>query len=529
MKLPSFLYRLNTPLLSAAFVLSIPFTLVACGGGSASDSQLTPPVTVSPPVTPPVVVVPPVVVAPPDQVNPPVVPPPVTVETPVVIVPPIDTTPPVIVPVDPPIVVKPPIDTTPPVIVPVDPPIVVKPPINQPGGSPLNPVAAVIGDDNVTPIYVDASPFNKRFVPNSIFADVKVCAPDNPGNCAVIDHVLVDTGSTGLRIFADQIPAQLLTALPVATSGGEPLAECVSFISGITWGSLRKANIGMGGINQAGKLAINTSIQIISDPAAQVADVPATCQSQGVIVKTAADMSAKGILGIGQFAQDCGTACAVFSPSVYYSCAQSPCRQISVPLADQVSNPVIDFGADNNGNIIVLPKLPNHVANRADGMLIFGLGTRANNALPTGSAVLASTVLGYFASDFNGRQLAKSLIDSGSTVVFAPSTGTVNLSSCEGSIASFFCPGSYLSLPVKNMGLKGTASTISLHIIDALAIFSANPQPYAIEGLAGLAPAPYNSLVLGASFFYGRSVGTLIEGRSAIGLNVTGPAVTHTP
>lgn len=498
MKPPSFPHRFRAPLLSAALALSTTLALVACGGGSNSDSQPTPPVTVSPPVTPPVVVEPPVVVAPP-------------------------------VAVEPPVVVAPPVVTTPPILVPIEPPIVVAPPVNQPGGSPLNPVAAVIGDDNVAPIYVDASPFEKRRVPNTIFADVKVCAPDNSGNCAVIDHVLVDTGSTGLRIFADQIPTQLLAALPAATSGGEPLAECLSFVSATTWGSVRKANIGMGGVSQAGKLAVNTRIQIINDPAPQVAEVPASCQVQGGIIKTAADMGAKGILGIGQFAQDCGSACTVFAPPVYYSCAQSACRQIPVPLADQVSNPVIGFGADNNGNIIVLPKLPNHAANRADGMLIFGLGTRANNALPAGSAVLASTALGYFASEFNGRQLVNSLIDSGSSIIFSPSAGTVNLSSCQGGIASFFCPGSDLSITATNTGVRGTASTIPLLIVDALAAFNATPQAHAIEGLAGPAAAPYNSLFLGASFFFGRSVGTLIDGRSAIGLNVSGPAVTHTP
>lgn len=492
MKTISSTRRFAAPLMSAALALSVAISLAACGGGGGSDSgSTTPPVVVNPPVTPPVVTPP---------VDPGVTNPPVT-------------------PVDP--------GVTNPPVTPVDPPIIIKPPENKPGGSPLNPVAAVLGDDNVAPIYVDAGPASGRGnIPNAIYVDVKICAPGSSTNCAVIDHVLVDTGSVGLRVFASEMPSQLLSGLASATSGGEPLGQCISFISGTTWGSVRKADIRMGGTNQGGKLATNMAIQVINDPAAKYASVPASCHTQGTMLTAPAQMGAKGIIGVGLFAQDCGSACTVFAAPVYYSCLSVPCRQIPVPLADQVSNPMIGFGADNNGNIIVLPSLPNHVSTRADGMLIFGLGTRSNNALPAGSSVLAATNLGYFSSDFNGRTLTNSFIDSGSTINFFPAAG--NFISCGGGIPSFFCPGGSLTLTAANTGSAGTFSTVSILTVDAGAAFMANPNAQAFEGLAGAAGAPYQSLNMGASFFYGRSVGALIEGRSAVGVSATGPAFTHT-
>lgn len=79
-----------------------------------------------------------------------------------------------------------------------------------------------------------------------------------------------------------------------------------------------------------------------------------------------------------------------------------------------------------------------------------------------------------------------------------------------------------------NTGRASTSSTVSILTVDASAAFMGNPTAHAFEGLAGAAGAPYQSLDLGASFFFGRSVGALMDGRSAVGVSATGPAFTHT-
>ena len=56
------------------------------------------------------------------------------------------------------------------------------------------------------------------------------------------NHVLLDTGSYGLRLLASALDTSL--ALPaVPTPSGADAAECGKFISGYTWGAVRQADV----------------------------------------------------------------------------------------------------------------------------------------------------------------------------------------------------------------------------------------------------------------------------------------------
>ncbi|RYF36373.1 MAG: DUF3443 family protein, partial [Comamonadaceae bacterium] len=92
------------------------------------------------------------------------------------------------------------------------------------------PVAA----PNVLRVALGRGPSNSAF--NSPYVSVTVCAPGTDV-CQVLEHVLVDTGSSGLRIFGSSLPARV--ALPPATTGGLPVSECMQFASGYTWGTVR--------------------------------------------------------------------------------------------------------------------------------------------------------------------------------------------------------------------------------------------------------------------------------------------------
>src|ERR1700687_2086990 len=59
---------------------------------------------------------------------------------------------------------------------------------------------------NVQPITVDAGPAN---IPNIPFITITICAPGSSSNCQTIDHIEVDTGSTGLRILSSVLSASL--------------------------------------------------------------------------------------------------------------------------------------------------------------------------------------------------------------------------------------------------------------------------------------------------------------------------------
>ena len=75
---------------------------------------------------------------------------------------------------------------------------------------------------------------------NRMVVSVDVCGPGT-GHCATIDNVMVDTGSTGLRLESSAVPPGL--DLPAFTgTDGKPLAECLRFVHDDAWGSLHLAD-----------------------------------------------------------------------------------------------------------------------------------------------------------------------------------------------------------------------------------------------------------------------------------------------
>ena len=130
---------------------------------------------------------------------------------------------------------------------------------------------------------------------NRMVVRLTVCDPGTD-HCATIDDIMVDTGSTGLRLEASAIPSTLI--LPAFTGpDGKPLAECLRFVHDDAWGPLYRADLRMGGLS-----AKNLPIQIIADDA-QAADPPG-------VPKSTATPTSNGTLGIGPHLLDCQGACA---------------------------------------------------------------------------------------------------------------------------------------------------------------------------------------------------------------------------
>ena len=149
---------------------------------------------------------------------------------------------------------------------------------------------------------------------NSPFVSVTVCQPGTTV-CATIDHVLVDTGSFGLRLDASAVPSTVVLPRIAAPSGGS-MGECAQFAIGFAWGSVRTADVTI-----AGERASAIPIQLVNDPGAGFATPPTSCsntgRNSGVSVA-----GANGILGVGLLAQDCGSACTSNPPpAVYYACS----------------------------------------------------------------------------------------------------------------------------------------------------------------------------------------------------------------
>jgi hypothetical protein len=341
---------------------------------------------------------------------------------------------------------------------------------------------------------------------------VTICVPGTT-TCQNIDHIQVDTGSSGLRI----ISTVLTLSLPLQKdSTGNVLAECVHFVDGSSWGPLKLADIKI-----AGETASNLAVQIIGDSAYQT--IPTGCVGTGTAEDTVAAFGANGILGVGPFIQDCGPACLQAGGATYYLCtSNTACTDSGMPLAMQITNPVTAFATDNNGVIIELPAVSATAAS-VSGSLIFGIGTQGNNGL--GSAqVLTLDSVAALTTNYKSQTLTQSFIDSGSNAYYFPDPNNTIAVCAQGTHApGFFCPGTTLNLSATLMGANGVSSSINFSVADANALFSTNSTVAAAATLAAPSTgvsadgSTFNgtdTFDWGLPFYFGRNVYTAIENKT---------------
>lgn len=356
---------------------------------------------------------------------------------------------------------------------------------------------------NVATITVDAGLSD---IPNVPYVSVTVCAPGT-SNCQTIDHVLVDTGSWGLRLFASSLSPAL--ALPAQTEQGMPVAECMQFSDGYTWGAVKLADLKI-----AGESAAALPIQVI-DP--NYASVPINCANTGPARDTTAQMGANGIIGVGVFQHDCGARCAVgAAPGAYYGCPGGSCQSIQISENLQVANPVSYFATDNNGVILELPPAPATGAPTVSGSLVFGIGTQADNSLGSAQVIGVDPSQGNFTTELNGQSYSNSIIDSGSNALYFIDTA---LNPCAAPNAEYYCPLSTQQLNATLLGANGITSAVSFDVGDLTTlnwtVFSALPTLAGSAFLGG----DTSTFSWGLPFFYGRKVYAAIEMKSTPGGN----------
>jgi hypothetical protein len=355
---------------------------------------------------------------------------------------------------------------------------------------------------------------------NIPYVSVKVCSPGTT-TCATINDVLVDTGSTGLRLMASALAAANLTLANTADPSvpGNSIAECITFADGYTWGPVALADVSM-----AGELASGASVNIIDDNSSYAAAAPSSCTSglgQGASLNSVTAFSANGILGVGVFDQDCGSSCAQCEnvggcnamTDFYYSCntSSNSCGFTEVAETAQVRNPVALFATDNNGVILTLQSIAAAGQTGASGTLIFGIDTQSNNALGNAFVLLANDI-GQFTTNYKSQVLSGSVIDSGSNGLYFPDSSITVCSDAS----DFYCPASTLAETATMQGLDGLTNPVPFSVVDADKISS---SIYADDAFAG--PAPTNNASTaayfdwGLPFFYGKEVFVGIGGKTA--------------
>jgi hypothetical protein len=434
------------------------------------------------------------------------------------------------------------------------------------------------GPNGTGPVTASSSPYF-----NGIFTTVTVCQPGST-NCATIPDVLVDTGSVGLRLLASgavnataQVSSLNLPAIN-DSSTGLPIYECVQYGDlSYTWGPLQMATVQVGGetasqipTSLGGTANSGIPIQVISTtttPPKQIYEGPSSSYSpiynpclvnpsgtldtasqyDGNTVQT---LGANGILGVGNYAQDCGVDCTTLTLTIndtngpYMVCSSTACGLQGVAVANQVWNPVSAFAsADTNGVVVQLPSIPAAGQATAAGSLVFGIGTQTCTGAPStctanglaGAQVYALDVNGNFPStQLNGLTYNLNtdgdygaFLDSGTNILAVSDATTLGIADCYiGGTAStddtgYYCPSSTLALSnfalTDNNGV--TTPALGLSIANALTLFGnlTSPTNAAFNNLGGDSGAGSTSdyFDLGLPFFFGRNVFVGIMGTSA--------------
>lgn len=410
------------------------------------------------------------------------------------------------------------------------------------GSSSGGQVIAPTGPPNVEPIIVDEGPAaltnsGTTTAVDVAYVSVQVCLPGT-STCQTIDHVQVDTGSSGLRLIAGPVTStaagELTLALPYQKdASGNVMAECLEFSDGSSWGSLATADIKF---LTSGESATSVNVQIIGDPTVENArpngtNNPSSNNCPLPSEDTVPTFGANGILGLGPFAQDCGAYCvtANTTPPTYYGCptpvTAATCVAEFATIAQQIANPVTLFATDSagvmdtNGVIVELPAVGASGSATVSGSLVFGIGTQTNNALASGVTVLtADPNYAYITanySDLSNTDYTDSYLDSGSNGNFVVDALSA-ITACPAQQQGFYCPSSTLSFTGTVSGTNNASASAPFSVANASDLFNPNPTFAAFSNLGGTNGEPA-SLDLGLPFFFGRNVYTGVEGATVAG------------
>jgi Protein of unknown function (DUF3443) len=208
-----------------------------------------------------------------------------------------------------------------------------------------SPSSGASSGSNILSISVDGGPTANEtggsIYHDAAFASATVCVPGSTSSCVTVDHLLVDTGSYGLRVLESEVDSLNLPA--INASNGSPAYDCVSFADGsYLWGSVQQASVSLGA-----ETASNVPIEVVTISSS---GVPASCSNGSTMDEnTQASLGANGILGVGLEPTDCfsrgaspcdpGSGLSTPPSGAYYTCSGAPCSPAFISKASQVYEP----------------------------------------------------------------------------------------------------------------------------------------------------------------------------------------------
>jgi len=342
---------------------------------------------------------------------------------------------------------------------------------------------------NAISFSVQKGPGNSVNIP---YVSVTICQPGT-AQCQTVGNIILDTGSSGLRVLSSALGSLQLNT---QTSNNAPVLECASFLSGLTWGPVKTADIKM-----SSETASSIPIQVIADP--NYPSAPNSNCNGLPSMQDASTLRANGILGVSLRVSD---------NQNYFACTgaqNSSCSAITQTPNLQVQNPIASFATNNNGLVMQTPAIGPTGASSATGTLYFGVDTQGNNS-SSGANIIPANSSGLFTTTFNGVSYRSSFIDSGSNGLFFPA-GTQNtiLKSCSSSIG-FYCPTTSQSYTASVVLKNNAIGNLGFSVANADTLLTTGN--YAFSNLAG---GQQNQFDWGMPFFYGKTVFFGISGKSS--------------
>ena len=381
--------------------------------------------------------------------------------------------------------------------------------------SSVKPPAAAVASNSV-PMTIDAGPpilaSSQSGSWNIPSISVTICAPGSTTNCQTVDHITVDTGSSGLHIVSSVLNSRLASALATkTTSAGKLIAECEGYVSSYVWGSVKTADITIGS-----ETAKKVPLQLIGDSDSKFQTIPDDCKnsSLGDQNDTVALYGSNGLIGVSAIPADSG---------LYFACDASGCTSATVhdsTLSNVLPNVVTLFAKDNNGVILEFPAVAAGGAASITGSLTFGIGTQTNNGLGSARIFPLDASGDLLNTVYKNSKRTFSYIDSGTSGWnFYDKT----LKVCQGA----YCPDPAAAESATMNAFGGKVSTkVNFKIGDSSAYAAAN---YVFDDFGFGDKDSADDLATfgyGLPFFLGRKVYVGIAGTKATdakGKAVSGP------
>ena len=172
---------------------------------------------------------------------------------------------------------------------------------------------------------------------------MEVCEPGSTTNCTTVPNVLVDTGSTGLRLLSGAVSG---LSLPSITDRAAMTFRSASSLSAwhTSGGRLRRRTFIWPGKPLPRSRFTLSAISAVC----RAYELPQPGTSGAVDLNTVQALGANGILGVGNLLRIAARLAPplLTVPAVYFSCPSGACQITAVPTATtkgQFRNPVALF------------------------------------------------------------------------------------------------------------------------------------------------------------------------------------------